>query len=122
MTAREIINRAAALLGYTDGSGTLTPGAQLTQRAIIALNAAYSDLWYISHNDGFTPVLLPDDEIKLDERALNDVLPYGTAAFLARSENDGDQQQYFVSIYSQKRAALTRTEAVADVIPTVDED
>ena len=68
----------------------------------------------------FLPALSPEDAIDLPERVLNDVMPYGAAAFLAQSENDGDQQQYYIMLYNQKRAALTTVDRVTDSMPTAE--
>ena len=78
----------------------------------------YADLFYALGRTEFSPVLSPEDAIDLPERVLNDVMPYGAAAFLAQSENDGDQQQYYIMLHNQKRAALTRSESVEDSMPT----
>lgn len=119
MKASEMINKVVMLLGYTDGSGDVAPDTRLTLRAVTAINAVYADLYYVLGNsDGFSPIIFTTDEIKLPERVLYDIMPYGAAAFLARSENDGDQQQFFISMYNQKRAALTRSESVEDSMPT----
>lgn len=120
MTAAEIIRKIIALLGYTDGNGNIAANTQTRQRALTAVNAVYADLFYSLGGSGFSPLLSPEDKIELPERILNDVMPYGAAAFLAQSENDGDQQQYYIMLYNQKRAALTRKESVTDSIPTAE--
>lgn len=118
MTAREIIGRVITMLGYTDGSGNIAANAKLRRRALTALNSVYSDLFYSLGLKDFIPAASHEDVVHLPERILNDVMPYGVAALLAQSENDGDQQQYYVAVYNSKRAALTRTEYVTDTIPS----
>lgn len=117
MTAAELMTEAVLLLGYADPSGRIAADTQMQQRAMTAINAAYADLFYSLGGEDFKPVKAPEDVIDLPERVLNDVILYGVAAFLAQSENDGDQQQYYVMLYNAKRAALTRTETVSDVLP-----
>ena len=118
MTAADMEKKIINLLGYTDGSGNIAPNAHLRQRTLTAINAVYADLFYALGRTEFSPVLSPEDAIDLPERVLNDVMPYGAAAFLAQSENDGDRQQYYIMLYNQKRAALTRSESVEDSMPT----
>lgn len=117
MTAADMEKKIINLLGYTDGSGNIAQNTHLRQRALTAINTVYADLFYALGRTEFSPVLSPEDAIDLPERVLNDVMPYGAAAFLAQSENDGDQQQYYIMLYNQKRAALTRSESVEDSIP-----
>ena len=118
MTAAEMEKTVIRLLGYTDGSGSIAPSTQLRQKALTAINAVYADLFYSLGMTGFSPALSPESKIELPERVLNDIMPYGAAAFLAQSENDGDRQQYYIMLYNQKRAALTRKDGVQDNMPT----
>lgn len=118
MTAADMEKKIINLLGYTDGSGNIAQNTHLRQRALTAINAVYADLYYSLGKTDFSPAMSPESEIDLPERVLNDVMPYGAAAFLAQSENDGDQQQYYIMLYNQKRAALTRSEGVEDSMPT----
>ena len=120
MTAADMERKITLLLGYTDGSGSTAPNTRLRQRSLTAINAVYADLFYGLGKSGFSPLLSPEDTIDLPERVLNDVMPYGAAAFLAQSENDGDQQQYYIMLYNQKRAALTRPDSVTDSMPTAE--
>lgn len=117
MTAADMERKIINLLGYTDGSGNIAQNTHLRQRTLTAINAVYADLFYSLGKTDFSPAMSPESEIDLPERVLNDVMPYGAAAFLAQSENDGDQQQYYIMLYNQKRAALTRSEGVEDSIP-----
>lgn len=118
MTAADMERKIINLLGYTDGSGNIAPNTHLRQRALTAINAVYADLFYALGRTDFSPLPSPEHTIGLPERVLNDVMPYGAAAFLAQSENDGDQQQYYIMLYNQKRAALTRSESIEDSMPT----
>ena len=111
MTAADIEKKVTNLLGYTNGSGNIAPNSHLRQRTLTAINAVYADLFYSLGKTDFSPAMSPEDAIDLPERVLNDVMPYGAAAFLAQSE-------YYIMLYNQKRAALTRSESVADSMPT----
>lgn len=120
MTGSEMMKKALVLLGYTDGNGEISGEQRFRSRAITVLNSIYSDLFYTAHSGGFTPIEKITDSIELSERELNDIMPYGVAGLLAQSESDGDQQQTFIALYNSKRAALTQSGAVEDVIPCPD--
>lgn len=119
MTGNEMIKKALVLLGYTDSTGEISGGQRFSSRALTVLNTIYADLFYILNSGDFVALKVTGDDINLPERALNDVMPYGVAAMLAQSESDGDNQQLFVTLYNSKRAALTHTDSVKDVMPWV---
>ena len=54
----------------------------------------------------------------LEDRAI-EAMKYGVAAFLAQSEDDGDNQALWMSMYNKKRAGLTHVNKVLDVAPKV---
>lgn len=119
MKTSEMVKKVITMLGYTEGSGSIAETPQMKMKAVSAVNAIYTDLFYATGAVGeYKSVTSPDSLIDLPERVVNDVMPYGVAAMIAQSENDGDSQQYYIMLYNQKRAALTRTETVADTIPT----
>ena len=118
MTVSEMIKKITLLLGYTDANGEIGANTKLKQSAIIAINAVYSDLFNIIKPETvFTELTRTDEKINLPVRVLNDIMPYGAAAFLAQSENDGDQQQFYIMLYNSKRACLTKTETIIDNLP-----
>ncbi|MBQ7288766.1 MAG: hypothetical protein IJW78_03445 [Clostridia bacterium] len=119
MTGAQILDKALRLLGYTDSLGLAEMTGRIQSRAAAAVNAVYSDLYYLLQDTGFQGIRMLTDEICLPERILNDVMPYGVAAFIAQGESDGDQQQYFMSIYNSKRLGIAGTSVTEDVIPTV---
>ena len=119
MTAREILDRAMRLLGYTDGLGNPEMSGRINSRAISAINSVYSDLFYLNKEKGFQAIKDLKDEIFLPERVLNDVMPYGVAGFIAQGESDGDQQQLFMAIYNKKRLGAVRPSNIKDVLPSV---
>lgn len=119
MTGTQILDKAIRLLGYTDGMGIAEMNGRLKSRAVPVINAVYSDLFYLLHDYGFSGVRELKDEICLPNRVLNDVMPYGVAAFLAQGESDGDQQQYFMMIYNNKRLGVADRAEVRDVLPDV---
>ena len=116
MTAKEIINSALKLLGYTSSAGNEQLTARIMNKAIPIINVVFSDLWPKEHTEDFEPVAKLDDKIKLSNKATS-VMVYGVAAFIAQSENDGDQQQIWMTIYNKKISTLTVITTRQDVLP-----
>ena len=119
MTGIEMIKKAMTLLGYTDSTGEISGSQRFSSRALVVLNSIYADLYYASGGKDFIPLASASDEFELPEKLLYDVMPYGVAMMFAQSESDGDSQQLFSLLYNSKRAELTRTEGVEDVLPWV---
>lgn len=118
MTVVEIINKAMALLGYSDNDGNTQLSQRIRNRAIPIFNLVYNDLRRISelkHN----PIFSLSDSIELPVEAI-DVLICGVAAYLAGSEGDDVQQYMWSTEYQQRRTKLSRVGEIKDVIPTVD--
>ncbi|MBQ8649146.1 MAG: hypothetical protein IJ470_03660 [Clostridia bacterium] len=118
MTGTEMMNRALILLGYTDSQGSVSAEQRFKSRAVTVINTVYADLYFTGkQREELKPIKSLSDEIRLSERALNDVMPYGVAAYFAMSESDGDQQQIFARLYNQKRTASETANKIVDVIP-----
>lgn len=116
MTGSEVYTAAISRLGYGDAP-------ELRARALSVINQVYADLHYcVSPGKPFLPLKNLNGEIELPERAADELMPAGTAAFLAQSVSDGDSQQLWISIYNRKRAALTRLDRRTDVFPAVTSD
>ena len=119
MTAKDIISKAIVMLGYNDEQGN-TSDSRFQIAAKNALKIVYSDLFYCLNSKGFEEIKSLTDEIKLPERVLNNVMPYGVASFIAESIGDGEKQQFFTVIYNRKRTQLTNFEDMEDGIPYPD--
>lgn len=117
MTGQQILKTASELLGYNDANGNFLLSARITNKAVTVVNRIYSDLWRICNDTEFVPIKSLQEEIKLPERALNDVMPYGVAMMIAQGESDGDQQQIYSVLYNRKRASLSKKELIQDVLP-----
>lgn len=120
MKARKLLNNALKMLGYTNADGNAELTAQIRNSAIVTVNLVYSDLWKTANREPFEPIKSLDDEILLPQKAMDDVFLYGLAMHIARSENDGDQQQYFAALYNARRAGLSQYEKVKNIIPRVE--
>lgn len=117
MTANQISTKALILLGYNDMNGnTSDPRLQVT--ALNAVNAIYADLFYKFNSKGFKELGTLAEELDLPERILNDVVPYGVAAFIAKNIGDGENQQYFSALYNTKRKSAVNGSSIVDVIPS----
>ncbi len=117
MTGQQILKLATDLLGYTNANGNLQLSARIMGKAVVNINLIYSDLWRICYDTEFEPISNIHGEIKLPERVLNDIMPYGVAMMLAQSESDGDQQQLYSVLYNRKRTSLSKKEGIEDVLP-----
>ncbi len=117
MKASELLNNALKILGYTNADGNAELTGRIRNSAVVIVNLVYSDLWRACNSGDFEPIKSLGDEIKLPQKALGDVFLYGLAMHIARSENDGDQQQYYTMLYNAKRAGLTKYETVRNTWP-----
>lgn len=108
MKAIELLNNALKMLGYSDSDGNVELTERIRNSAIINVNLVYSDLWRIFNTEEFVPITSLSSEVVLPKVALGDVFLYGIAMHIARSENDGDQQQFFTYLYNAKRAGLSQ--------------
>lgn len=120
MKAKELLNDTLKMLGYTNADGNAELSGRIMNSAVVTVNLVYSDLWLACNNGEFEPIKSLSDEIKLPKKALGDVFMYGLAMHIARSENDGDQQQYYTMLYNAKRAGLTKYETVRNAWPRPD--
>ena len=118
--AIELINNSLKMLGYSDSAGNIELSGRIRNNAIITVNLVYSDLWKTVNNETFKPIKSLDEEILLPQKATDECFLYGLAMHIARSENDGDQQQFYAALYNAKRAGLTGYEKVKNVIPKVE--
>jgi hypothetical protein len=117
MTGQQILKVATDLLGYTNANGNLQLSSRIMGKALVNLNLIYSDLWRACSDEEFIPLSNIHGEVKLPERIINDIMPYGVAMMLAQSESDGDQQQLYSVLYNRKRASLVKKESIKDVLP-----
>ena len=117
MNGKQMLERAAVLLNYTDGEGHPADDA-MRRRAIGVINQIAADLWYAGTGAGeWQPLTRLEDSILLDERTVRDVMPYGVAMLMAQSEGDADNQALFAAIYNRKRAAAGGIARRQDILP-----
>lgn len=125
-TGMDVLNRALRLLSYTDASGNVDPAlsAELYKRGLEVLNQVLAELWPLEHlpeeAENFAPLTSIQQELPLSVFAAQTAMPYGVAMFLAQADGDGSNQQFFASLYQQKRSAVTRPPRHRDdVLPRV---
>ena len=117
MKASEVLNIALKLLGYTENNGNVKLTQRIRNKAIVAINLVYADIWRMLGKENFKPISSTSEKIDLPADIINDVLVYGLCMNLAQSESDGDNQQFYASLYNKKRAGLGRIESYQDVLP-----
>lgn len=117
MTGIKMLETAMNLLGYTSSNGGFIPDSRTAVKGLTVLNLIYRDLKQLCDDGEAEPLKALNEEILLDDRALNDVMPYGVAMLMAQSESDGDSQQLYAALYNRKRTGLSRSEVIEDVIP-----
>ena len=118
MKANTLLNNALKMLGYTDSDGNTELTQRIRNKSVVTVNLVYSELWRIFNTGEFTPIKSLSEDIELPEKALSEAFLYGLAMHIARSENDGDPQQYFAYLYNAKRAGLAQYDKVRNVIPS----
>lgn len=117
MKAIELLNDALKMLGYSDSDGNVELTSRIRNGAIVIVNLVYGDLWQMFNKEEFKPIKSLNEEILLPQKAIGEVFLYGLAMHIARSENDGDQQQYFATLYNLKRAGMTQYTSVKNMWP-----
>lgn len=121
-TGMDVFLRAMSLLGYTgiDGVVDAAQSAELVRRGLNIVNQVLADQWPLEKTIQFTPMASIHEDVPLSVEAVEGILPYGVAMFLAQAEGDGTNQQYYASLYQQKRNAVRRyPRRRQDVLPTV---
>lgn len=117
MTARQIVNNALKLLGYTDANGNSELPQRILNKAVPLINVIYSELARIESVLDFEPIKTLNDKIKLTERVLSEIMPAGVAMLIAASEEDGVSEALWAEIYNRKKVTLSRFEEKQDSIP-----
>lgn len=119
MTAHEMLNKALRRLGYTDSNGNNQLHRRIMQKALDIIEDVYYELWQIAKPaEEFKSINTLSDTLNLPENALC-VMVYGVAAFIAISENDDANKNWWLQVYNRKRATLSSLTNKKDVVPKV---
>ena len=105
-TGNDVFRRAMSLLGYTGADGAVNgaQSAELFRRGLNIVNQVMADIWPLERKDAYIPLSNINDDIPL-------------------SQGDGENQQFYSSLYQQKRNAVKRPPVRrGDVLPNVWED
>lgn len=117
MTAKGVLNNALTRLGYTAANGNEQLTRRIMNKAVAIINDVYQELFNIENaNTEFVPIESLDGKITLSSKA-QEALIYGVCAFIAQSENDGDNQQWWITMFNKKRASLSKITTVKDTFP-----
>ncbi|MBO7519940.1 MAG: hypothetical protein J6T73_04095 [Clostridia bacterium] len=111
MKVSSIFERAARLCGFADGYLSENDSADISARALTAVNTVLFDL---CEKEDCESLL---DEISVPG-AVADAAVYGTAMYLSLAFGDTDKATFFSKIYSDKRAAVKSSSSrVTDALP-----
>ena len=112
MTAKSLLDLAINLLGYAYDDDMHRP-------ALAYINQVCTDL-SLAGGIELKEVETLTDKLTLPEWILRDVAVYGLAMWLALYRGDGERNQFFAQMYSQKRQKMTRSVSRKDVLPTTE--
>lgn len=124
-TGMDILRQAMNLLGYTNSSGEIDAGmsAELYRRGLPVVNQIYAETWPLEKDEEFQPLSSIGQEVPLSMDAVETVMPYGVAMLFAQADGDGANQQFYATLYQQKRNYVHRpARRRRDVLPKVWED
>ncbi len=118
MTGSEILNKALRLLGYSESNGNAHLTQTVRNRALPIINLVYAELARNCEQE-FEPLESLNDELKLPDRAINEVMPAGIATYIAQAEGDDAAQSFWGAEYNAKRVTLSHFGEIKDVLPNV---
>jgi hypothetical protein len=113
-----MVNNSLRLLGYSENNGNAHLTQTVRNRALPIINLVYAELSR-SCEQKFVPLESLSDEIKLPDRAINEVMPCGVAMYIANAEGDGSAEAFWGAEYNIKRATLSHFSEIKDVLPNV---
>ncbi len=112
MNLQQVYNEAMKLLGYTNQDGVID-NDNSRQEILTIGNAVLVEI--TPKSEEFTRLSSITEEIPLSQRIITDCYVYGVAMWLALHSNDGDNQQFFASLYEQKKHNLISYEEITDI-------
>ena len=115
MTALDIVNKALALLGYSDRNNNQDLTGRVLNRALPLVNLVYSDMCRICEVEQ-TQIKSLKDELQLPQKAY-EVMACGVASYIAGAESDDFMQALWSAEYQQRRTTLSRITEYNDVLP-----
>ena len=110
-TAREVCDRAFALLGYTDRIGNYDKEKFASQYKL-SLQLCQTILDEIMRIEGTNRVNLEslDEDLPISDTSINLVMPYGVAMLFAQQDGDGTQQQIHAMLYNQRLGLVPKSQ------------
>ena len=109
MTAKHLFNNAMLNLGYRQKEDMYESG-------ITFINQVCADISTALGNE-YTPIKSLGDTLSLPDSLLDNVAVYGVAMHLALSRGDGDKNQFYSALYSQRRRLLSTSSQRLDTLP-----
>ena len=100
-TVRDVMNRAFALLGYTDRMGDYDADkfAPQHKQALSLCQTVLEDICKIEGT-----------ELPVSQTSINLVMPYGLAMWFAQLDGDGTQQQIHSMLYNQRLGSVPKAQ------------
>ncbi len=119
MTGQDVLRQALRLLGYTDtfGEPDGRTHTEVYKRGLAVINQLCAEM-AAAQGEGVVPLGSLQEKPPFAEHIVRGILPYGVAMHLAAAQGDGDNQQWFATLYDQKRTAMQHgMERRADCLP-----
>ncbi len=113
MTGKNLLDSAVLNLGYRKSDDVYEAG-------ITFINQVCADIC-TAMGKPFYPINTLGDRLCLPENVLSNIALYGVAMYLALYRGDGDKNQFFASLYSQKRRLLSSSSKITDKLPRGDD-
>ena len=113
MTAKNLLDSATLNLGYRKDSDVFEVG-------ITFINQVCADIC-TAMGKPFYPIRSLSDRICLPDNVISNIAIYGVAMHMALYRGDGDKNQFFASLYSQKRRLLSSSSKITDNLPRGDD-
>ena len=112
MTAKNLFDSAAINLGYRKTDDMLEAGINF-------INQVCADICTLTGNK-YEPIHSLNQELPLPESVLGNIALFGVAMYMTLYRGDGDKNQFYASIYNQKRRLLSSSSNRVDLLPRGD--
>lgn len=109
MTGKMMLDSAVINLGYTKSDDIFEAG-------LTFINQVCADICSLTGRD-FYPANSLSDVLAVPENLLTNVGVYGLAMYIALYRGDGDKNQFYATLYNQKRRLLSTSTAIVDSLP-----
>ena len=113
MTAKNLLDIAVMNLGYRKSD-------DVYEVAVTFINQVCADIC-TTMGKTYYPIHSLADRVCLPDQVASNVAVYGLAMYLALYRGDGDKNQFYSALYSQKRRLLSSSSSIVDNLPRGDD-